>query len=107
MAFKALVKFESETTVGNNYGITNSKGQVVTAEYLARYIHCWCRASNGFRHNRKENIAFFTSAEFLSTCAGLTASQVGHKAALSPRWNAKAKVDVHADFVSASFDDSK
>ena len=75
----------------NRFGITNGSGQVVSEEYLRRYVHCWCRTSNGFTHNRSENIAYFMSDEFLALHPGKTASQIGKIASQSPRWNPEPK----------------
>ena len=75
----------------NRFAISNGSGQVVSEDYLRRYIHCWCRASNGFTHNRSANIAYFMSDEFLSQHKGKTASQIGKAASLSPRWNPEPK----------------
>jgi hypothetical protein len=80
----------------NRFGITNSRGEVVSEDYLRRYIHCWCRAEHGFTHNRKENIAYFMSDEFLSQHPGKTASQIGKIASQSERWNAPAKAKAKA-----------
>jgi hypothetical protein len=80
-------KFASESVTGNTYGIVNDDGQIVTLDYLRRYIHCWCRVSDGFTTNRKANIAYFMSAEFLSAHKGMTASQIGHAASLDARWD--------------------
>jgi hypothetical protein len=81
-----LYKFASDKTPGNKWGIMNSTDEVVTVEYLRRYIHCWNRIQDGFVHDRKHNIAYFLSDAFLLTCGGLTASQVGQKARFSPLW---------------------
>lgn len=75
----------------NRYGIANAAGQQVSEDYLRRYIHCWCRISNGFTHNRSENIAYFMSDEFLAQHKGKTASQIGKIASQSPRWNPEPK----------------
>lgn len=84
----SLIKFENEVGgVGNEFGIVNSAGQVVTRDYLRRYIHCWCRVSDGFVYNRKQNIEYFMSNEFLAKHRGKTASQVGKAASMSDRWN--------------------
>jgi hypothetical protein len=85
MAFKAIVKFGK-----NEFGVTNSKSepQEITPEYLSRYVQCWCRLGSGFTYNRKANLAYFCSAAFVSLWPGLTASQIGHEAAKSDRWNA-------------------
>jgi hypothetical protein len=73
---------------GNNaYGITNEDGKMITMDYIRRYIHCWCRVSNGFVHERKANIAHFMSPENLEAHRGMTGSRVGHDAALSTRWD--------------------
>jgi hypothetical protein len=91
---KGLVKFADSLAdeQANAYGIQNSRGQIVTNTYLARYIQCWCRVGNGYTANRKANFAHFMSAEFLSNCTGLTASQVGRKASLDERWGIPAKI---------------
>jgi hypothetical protein len=75
----------------NRYGVVNAAGQQVSEEYLRRYIHCWCRVSNGFTHNRAANIAYFMSDEFLSQHTGKTASQIGKAASLSPLWKPEPK----------------
>jgi len=80
---KSLVKFGQ-----NRFNIVNSNGQVVSEDYLRRYIHCWCRTSNGFTYNRKANIAYFMSDAFLSQHVGKTASQIGKIASKSERWTA-------------------
>jgi hypothetical protein len=93
----------------NRFGIVNSDGEVVSEDYLRRYIHCWCRVSDGFTHNRKANIEYFMSDEFLAAHPGATASQIGKFASLSDRWNAipaKPARDAHAEFVAASLADA-
>lgn len=80
----------------NPWGIVNSKGEQVTVAYLKRYVGCWCRKEWGYTLNREANMKYFTSEEFFRTCRGLTASQVGAKAAHSPLWGKKnAKADTH------------
>jgi hypothetical protein len=85
---KGLKKFAGPNGEdANEYGITNDRGQVVTTQYLARYIQCWCRTGDGYIDDRKANFAYFMSHAFLSAHATLTASQVGKAAASDPRWN--------------------
>jgi hypothetical protein len=79
----ALVKFSS-----NPFGVVNSDGVEVSEDYLRRYIHCWCRVSDGFTFNRKANIAYFCSAKFIKAHPGKTASQLGKIASTSKRWTA-------------------
>ena len=76
----------------NEFGIKNASGVEVTGSYLRRYIHCWCRKSDGFTYHRKENIEFFCSAAFINAHPGCTASQLGKIAHDSPRWKAAKKV---------------
>ena len=75
----------------NPYGITNSRGQVVTKGYLSRYIQCWCRKGDGYSKNRSENFRYFMSDEFLSQHADKTASQIGKAASIDPRWGLTPK----------------
>lgn len=77
----ALTKFAA-----NPYSIRNSTGDLVSMDYLRRYIHCWCRVSDGFIHNRKANIEYFMSPAFLTPLKGKTASEIGKIASLDPRW---------------------
>ena len=77
-------KFEKFGT--NKFGIVNSDGKSVSHDYIRRYIHCWCRVSDGFTLNRKSNIEFFMTDEFLSAHPGKTASQIGQIASKSDRW---------------------
>jgi hypothetical protein len=102
MAFKAIVKFGQ-----NPFGVCNSHAIEVTPEYLSRYVQCWCRKADGFVYNRKANIAYFTSPEFVNAHPGLTASQLGKVASLDARWNAPVELvkvttsaEYHADFES-------
>lgn len=83
-----LQKFaeSADDAKANQYGICNERGELVTRQYLSRYIQCNCRQGNGFVANRKENFAYFMSDAFLSECRGMTANEVGRKAAASPRW---------------------
>lgn len=75
----------------NPYGITNSRGQVVTKGYLSRYIQCWCRKGDGYHKDRSANFAYFMSDEFLSQHADKTASQIGKAASIDPRWGLAPK----------------
>lgn len=88
-----LVKFavDAADPKANKFGIVNGRGELVTTQYLARYIQCWCRQENGYVKNRKENFAYFMSNAFLSTCIGMTASQVGKKASVDARWGIAKK----------------
>ena len=89
---KGFQKFaEAGDDAANPYGVTNSRGQVVTNGYLSRYIQCWCRQGDGFTKNRKENFAYFMSDAFLSQHAGKTASQIGKAASIDARWGLTPK----------------
>ena len=94
---KGLEKFGK-----NRFGILNSKGEEVSEDYLRRYIHCWCRVSDGFVHNRKANIAYFMSDEFLAQHSGKTASQVGKAASIDPRWKVAQRVDTGDELEDAT-----
>jgi hypothetical protein len=86
---KGLQKFVTDVNdpKSNAFGITNTRGQIVTREYLARYIQCWCRKENRFVLNRKANFEYFMSTAWLGQHATDTASQVGHCASLDEtRW---------------------
>ncbi len=101
-----LQKFAPSATdpKANKFGITNSRGEGVTREYLNHYVQCWCRLPEYENPNRKVFFAYFASDKFLSTCVGLTASQVGHKASIDPRWglNKTAKRPIGAAKPAAS-----
>lgn len=87
----------------NQYDIRNERGDLVTRAYLSRYIQCNCRQGNGFVANRKENFAYFMSDAFLSECRGMTANEVGRKAAADPRWgDGPATVKAQAKALSAA-----
>ena len=89
---KGFQKFaEAGDDAANPYGITNSRGQIVTNGYLSRYIQCWCRQGDGFTKDRKANFTYFMSDEFLSQHVGKTASQIGKAASISPRWGTAPK----------------
>lgn len=89
---KGFQKFaEAGDGAANPYGITNSRGQIVTNGYLSRYIQCWCRQGDGFVKNRKENFAYFMSDAFLSQHVGKTASQIGKAASIDARWGLTPK----------------
>lgn len=81
-----FVKSESDSKA-NKFDIRNSDGELVSMDYLRRYIHCWCRVSDGYTHNRKTNIEYFMSDTFLAQHRGKTASQVGKAASIDARWN--------------------
>jgi hypothetical protein len=77
----------------NVAGITNSRGQELTKEYVSKYIQCWCRIPWGFAQaNRKEIIASYLTPEYLIAAAnrGLTGSQIGKEASLDLRWEKNA-----------------
>jgi hypothetical protein len=77
----------------NVAGITNSRGQELTKEYVSKYIQCWCRLPWGFAQaNRKEIIASYLTPEYLIAAAnrGLTGSQIGKEASLDLRWEKNA-----------------
>jgi hypothetical protein len=89
-----LNKFASESVAGNKFGIVNSRGEVVTMEYLRRYLHCWCRVADGFvSTKRHEIIEHYMSDAVLTRCKGMTASQIGKACSLDPRWNRRIPVD--------------
>lgn len=73
----------------NKFHFCNKNGEV-SEEYLRAYIRTWCRVERGFTYNREANLAYFDSDEFKSQHVGLSASELGHAAALSPRWNRPA-----------------
>lgn len=73
----------------NKFHFMNSQGEV-SEEYLKAYIRTWCRKERGFTYNREANLAYFDSDEFKRQHIGCTASELGHAAALSPRWNRPA-----------------
>ena len=105
MSAKSFEKF------GNNrFGICNSKGEIVSEDYLRKYIHCCCRVSAGYTLDRKSNIEYFMSDEFLSANSGKTACQIGIIASKSERWGKIEPVPFngeYADFVSASLIDAQ
>jgi hypothetical protein len=80
----------------NPYGITNSRGEIVTSAYLRRYVQCWCRQGDGFVKNRNENFAYFDSPEFLGQHVGKTASQIGKIASQDERWGKPSVAAVNA-----------
>lgn len=99
VARKGFQKFaEAGDDAANPYGITNSRGQVVTNGYLSRYIQCWCRQGDGYVKDRKANFTYFMSDAFLSQHVGKTASQIGKAASTDARWGLTPKtkkVDVN------------
>jgi hypothetical protein len=95
----------------NRFGIVNSKGEVVSEDYLRRYIHCWCRKDDPMYNvpNRGQIIDHFMSDEFLSKHLGKTASQIGKIASIDPIWGSKpvVSVDPHEDMIHASLIDAQ
>lgn len=69
----------------NKFGIIQKKsGQVITTSYLMRYVYC---ASRERTFNRKANLAFLCSDEFLQTMAGKDTGELSRAVAYHACWN--------------------
>lgn len=82
---------DADDKKANRYNIRNTRGELVTMEYLNRYVQCWCRIGDGFNNDRKANFVYFSSHEFLKQHVGETASAVGRAAAADLRWSKNRK----------------
>jgi len=82
----------------NKFGVVNSRGDQVSAQYLRAYVECWCRKADGYTVDRSKWLDYFTSDEFITQHAGKTASQIGKAAKLV--WDAAIKASTAAPVIS-------
>jgi hypothetical protein len=70
----------------NEFGIHNTKGETLTREYIAEYVSGYCRPIEQFSHNRKANMEFFKSNQFLSRFQNQLVSEVAKAAKTDKCW---------------------